>query len=228
MLKEATFRDKFALLLPWLPTVVEGVKKDLRGDHLKADIRFHKKYFAGKLAKKLTVPELVEAYAAEILEEGNEELAEFVCNRWLIKHAEIYECFEVHLEGLTEKFDELDELEAAVANKMLSEAEGQFGSIATYLFSVLNSVVFDEETYKALEERAQAEAQKNQEQAATADEERSLEKLQRDFERERVRLVNRYEKRLVGLERKYHNDVAALKKQVSMLQRKLDEQRAGA
>ena len=84
MIKEATYKEKFNLLKGVLPSIFEEVKKDLRQDHLKADMAFYKKHFNNKMPNKIEVSEFVAAYSQEITQEGNEQLGEFVASRWLM------------------------------------------------------------------------------------------------------------------------------------------------
>lgn len=224
MYKNASYKEKFADLQEWVPFLIESVKKDLRNEHLKKDVYFIKKFLSSKNIHKVTTEELAEAYQKAIREEEKgEELAEFITSRWLLKNSELYDFFEQQLSQMTSDFTTLDEIAPAQAQILIDTSIKQFGAPHTYLFSVLNSVVFPKESFQALKVKAQQHQAKEQEETQKAVEQRSIEQMQRHFECEIARLTDKYEKKLAGLQKKYVADVENLKKQVAQLQRKLQE-----
>jgi len=156
MVKDISNTEKLTILKKLLPAIVETVKKDLKNDHLCADKRFFKKYFSGKKRNKLTVDELVEAYVKEIINDDNEGLAEFVCYRWLIKNTAIYDYFAQHLKVINPQFDQIETIDDTQAQQWIEGAISEFGVVTTYVFSVLNSVVFSAEIFRQLAEQAEA------------------------------------------------------------------------
>ena len=106
---------------------------------------------------------------------------------------------------------------------MSNASEKQFGAAQTYLFSVLNSVVFPDAIFKEMETKARQEQHTVGEEKKRQDEQLSADAMKREHEREVARLTDKYEKKLIGLQKKYVTDVESLKKQVSLLQRKLQE-----
>lgn len=83
MYKNASYKEKFALLNDWFGLVIDSVKKDLKNEHLKKDLYFVKKFLGSKNLNKLTTEDLTEAYQRAIVEEEKgEELAEFITSRW--------------------------------------------------------------------------------------------------------------------------------------------------
>jgi hypothetical protein len=222
MLKNATYKEKFVLLKPWHAVIIDAVKKDLKNEHLKQDFQFCKKYLPGKSAQKLTTEELVDVYGVAVEDaESGEALAEFISNRWLLKNSDLYGFFEQKLSEINPNFTEIEELDADQSRKMLSHAVKEFGAARTYLFSVINSVVFPEQVYRELDKQAkdalaheEKEAQKQAELEAANDS-----KL--NYEQQIARLTDKYEKKLVGMQKKYIQDTDTLKKQVATLQRKL-------
>lgn len=223
MLKDATYKEKFARLNPWLPVIIEVIKKDLRNEHLKKDWMFVKYYFPGKNVNKLTSEELVQAYKHS-LESGEkiEELGEFLTNRWLLKNTDLYSFFEEELSRINPNFQELEILDSKTASSLMENAVKHFGALNTYIFSVLNSVVFPDETFNILEKRAEEESKKCAAEAKILQEKQSIDEMKRDYEQQIARLTDKYEKKLIGFQKKYHNDIDMLKKQVSGLQRKLN------
>lgn len=222
MLKETTYKAKFDMLASWMPLIVESVKKDLKNDHLKGDYAFFKHYFPGKNLNKLTTEELAQAYSNAIAtSEKAEELAEFITNRWLIKHSDLYHYFEQELTKINPNFNDLDVLDKQTSLKLMEGSIQQHGAPHTYLFCILNSVVFPPEVFAKLSQLAEQAAKQAAAETTVKQEHESVEAMQRNYEQQIARLTDKYEKKLIGLQKKYTTDVEALKKQVANLQRKL-------
>ncbi len=223
MLKDATYKDKFARLSQWLPVILEAIKKDLRTEHLMKDPVFVRQYFAGKNPSKLSIDELAKGYSQHLANgENAEDLGEFISNRWLLKHTELYQYFEQELSKINPNFHELDVLDHKTATPLMEGAVAQFGAPNTYMFCILNSVVFPDDIYKALKQRAEEVVHKAHTESQARQELQSLEAMQRNYEQQLARQADKYEKKLLGLQKKYVIDTESLKKQVSTLQRKLN------
>lgn len=220
MLKETGYQEKIVMLKPWLVEIIDVVKKDLRNEHLKMDKSFCRRHFLGKNPAQIHAIELAPAYEKEIAE-GNISLGEFISTRWLLKNTDVYGYFENKLKVVSEDFEKLDELPLDLSQTLVDESVKQFGAKRTYLFSVLNSVVFPKTIYEKLEKQAKDETKKQEEQKAQAEENYTLESLKKRYEREFANLKDRYEKKFNGLEKKYIHDTETLKKQIAALQRKL-------
>lgn len=224
MYKNATYKEKFAVLQEWIPVLVETVKKDLRNEHLKKDFYFVKKFFPSKNIHKLTTEELAEAYQKAIQEEEKgEELAEFITSRWLLKNSELYDFFEQQLSNIMPDFTNLEEIDSSQAQVLIETALYQFGAIQTYLFSVLNSVVFSKESFQYLQIQAQQNRDEQQKDTQKFSEKLTIDQMRNNFEREMTRLTDKYEKKLSGMQKKYVMDIESLKKQIAHLQRRLQE-----
>lgn len=222
MLKDSTYRDKMTLLQDWFPVIVEAIKKDLKNEHLKRDTSFLKTYFGNGNIPKLTVSELSEGYIKAIESSPDSEaIGEFIANRWLLKNTELYYFFENKLQQVADDFSEIDVLDAEFSRKMMHESISQFGPVKTYLFSVMNSVVFPKEIYTELREQAKNHHEQEKSWEDDLKEKQTIEAKERAFHQQLARLTDKYEKKLLGIEKKYENDVAALKKQISNLQKKL-------
>lgn len=222
MLKNITYKEKFALLKKWMPSIIDTVKKELKNEHLKKDWAFVKQYFPGKNINKLTVEEIAQAYM-QVIEnsEKAEDVAEFISNRWLLKHTDLYHFFESELSKISADFNELEVLEKNQSLEMIEKAVAEFGAPKTYLFSVINSVVFPKEVYDGLAARAESCVAELELEAKTIGEMKSLEDMKRSYEQQMARLADKYEKKLSGMQKKYSMDVESLKKQITALQRKL-------
>jgi hypothetical protein len=224
MYKEATYKQKFSDLRIWIPFIINAIKKDLRNEHLKKDLFFVKKFLGSKNIHKIEEPELAQAYEKAIIEEEKgEELGEFVSSRWMLKNTEIYDYFESHLSKVHSDFTELSEIDPVTAQKLISESTNQFGALRTYLFSVLNSVVFTKECFEDMQRKAKEEQQQLEKEQSESSSSLTLEQLQSRFERDTAKITDKYEKKLSGMQKKYQTDVDGLRKQISLLQRKLHE-----
>ncbi len=216
MLKESGYQEKFEMLQPWLVEIIDGVKRDLKNEHFRKDPGFCRRYFMGKNPNQVGSEEMAVAYAKEV-REGNVGLGEFIATRWLLRNTDLYGFFEERLSKIDEQFEHLDTLDEKMSLELMNEAVHSFGAKKSYLFSVLNSVVFPKSVYDrfrtlALEE-SQSAARKENEEA----ESRSLEALQKRHAREIAAITDRYEKKLSGLQRKYLNDMEKARKEISSL-----------
>lgn len=223
MLKDVTYKEKFQILDPWMLQIIGSVKKDLKNEHLKNDWQFAKKYFANKNIAKLTTEELTEGYRlAFASEDAGEALAEYISNRWLLKNTEMYHFFEEKLQQINPNFSDLVELEKEKAHTLMEESISHFGAPNTYMFSVINSVVFPKEIYDKLSKQAQHAAKENEIHAQAMEEKMSVDMIHQHYQQQIARLTDKYEKKLLGMQKKYTQDVETLKKQVCTLQRKLN------
>lgn len=225
MLKNATYKEKFVLLHDWIPSIVEEIKKDLKNEHLKKDWQFAKKYLPGKNIGKVTKEDLVDAYAKALKDsEDAEVLAEYMANRWLLKNTELYSYFEAKLSQINPNFSEIEEINHEQSQDIVNGAIIEYGPLRTYLFSVINSVVFPETVYQELGKKAKAHQEKEIEEHNAQEKNRSLESLKSHYELQIQRLTDKYEKKIIGLQKKYIQDTDSLKKQISNLQKKVNVQ----
>lgn len=218
MLKEATYKQKFAMLTPLMAAIIEEIKKEIKNDHLRNDHKFCGQYFPSKHVAKLTVPELQEGYLNALqADEHSEIVGDFLAQRWIVKKADVYNFFETMLMQISPEFSELTEIELPKAQEMVSKSVAQFGPVDVYLFSVLNAVVFPEVVFNDLKKQAIESWQKN---ASTKSGHNESQKATANSV-ELARLTEKYEKKLSDLQAKYHRDTQNLKKQIANLQRKL-------
>jgi hypothetical protein len=223
MSQDSTYQQKFAMLKLWMPVIAGAVKKDLKNEHLKQSGSFAKRYFPSKNIAKLTVEELGEGYGNAIQnDESGEAIGEWLAQRWLLKKSDLYLFFETKLSEINPKFDEIKEIEKAKADEIIKEAIQNFGAQDTYLFSVINAVVFPSQSMKNLAKEAEKNTEIKVSEKQTTDEDKSIAKLMANHEQQIARLTDKYEKKLQGFERKYLCDTEGLKKQISLLQRRLN------
>ena len=220
MLHNATYKEKFNMLQPWMPAIVESIKKDLKSEHLSTDHQFVKTYLAGKAINGLNTADLAKAYAAAIAD-GHEKVGEFIANRWLLKHGDVYAYFDKQLRTIAEDFSTLVEINQAQADPIMHGAVDEFGPLKTYLFSVMNSVVFPSKVFADLRHQAEKRASHDEVEAHKKETHQNLADAQKAHERDVARLTDKYEKKLVGMQKKYVQDTESLKKQIASMQRKL-------
>ncbi len=222
MLKESTYAQKMDLLNEWMESIFEEVKKDVKTHHLKEDHLFLKQNFPGKNLRDLTVAEMVPVYN-NVFQNGEigEKAAEFVSHRWIMKHTEIFDQFVQELTQINPDYSAIVEINPGKADEIIGRAVKSFGAPKTYIFAVMNSVVFPTEAYDKLKKLAHSQKKEFETANAAEEEKRGVEDLKKHYEIQIARLTDKYEKKLSGMQKKMEIDVAALKKQVSNLQRKL-------
>jgi|GEM_PF-719177 len=216
-----TLKEKFATLKSWMPAIIDSIKRDLKNEHLKTDFVFIKKYLNNKSPQKLGVEGLAHGYSQAIAEdEKGEQIAEFMVNRWLLKHADIYHLFEKELSAINPNFDSIESLKPEQARPLIEKSVEAYGARDTFLFAALNSVALQPAEYKFLKERAEKEVEQQVVTQIKQNEKKSMEDLEKRHALEMNRVIDRYEKKVAGLESKYNRDTEALKKQIAILQRK--------
>lgn len=222
MLKEATYKQKFSLIQNWIPQLIEMASKDLRNEHLKKDGNFLKKYFSNKPIPKITKEELVAGYTKALEnEENSEDIAEFISHCWILRNSEIYNHFETELTKRYEDFGKIEEIDAKNSKEIIDTAVKNFGADKTYLFTVLNSVVFAKPALDALHADAKATKQQNDTEEQQNLEKMAIDKVHTHYQQQIARLTDKYEKKLLGHQKKYFQDTENLKKQIANLQRKI-------
>lgn len=222
MKDEMSYKDRLMLLKEWMGEIIDGVKKDLRNEHLKKDYSFAKKYFPGKNINKVESQELASAYLKALQEEeAGEAIAEFIIQHWILRNSELYHFFEENLSKVNPDFTEIKELTPEQAKTIEQAAFHEFGARRTYIFSLLNGVAFSPEHMKKMAEAASKEKIESVKTMQEDNEKRSLEELKSQHALEVSRLTDKYEKKLIGFQKKYAQDTEMLKKQLANLQRKL-------
>lgn len=217
LLKDSTYQQKFATPLnPWMSLIVEATKRDLKQGPIA------RKYFS-KPSAKLTVEELKDAYLRAIAEdEQGEAIGEWVAQCWLLKKPDLYAYFKDKLTEINPEFDQIEEIEPSQASAIIEEGISQFGARDLYLFTIINAVVFPPKIVEELSAKAKAEIQNVQQEKQAAHEEKSTEKMIANYEQQIARLTDKFEKKLQSFERKYVDDTESLKKQISLLQKRLN------
>ncbi len=217
MKTNATYADKFSALAPWFDRIISSIRRECKQEHLKADPGYVRKFFNGKPLNQISVDEMKAVYADQIVK-GHEQLGEFVANRWIFKHLDLYRFFERKLNEINPNFDQISELSEEQAEKLINEASKEFGLQDVFIFVTLNSVALPE-TYwtkisdEALDRLAQEKLQeeKNQENQARESVQQAIQ-----------RISTRFEDKLDEQKRRYEHEIRKLQEEVSKLKKKLD------
>lgn len=209
--------NQFIALQGWTLEVFTAIKKDIKHDHLQSNPDFYHKYFGNRPKNRLTTEEIFNAYERELLA-GNEDLAEFIVNRWVFKNGDLYKHFEDRLSKINPDFNRIETLSTDESEQVLKGAVNMFGAIPTFLFSLLNGVVFPQSVIQDLEKQAEKEKRERESKKTENQEEENFQKLLASQKREIARL----EAKILGVQKKYTKDTEALKKQIKSLQKRLN------
>lgn len=211
--------NQFQILQPWMPQILNTIKREIKTEHLPADLTFYRTHFGNKPLSRLTAEEIFKAYEKELIA-GNQELSEWVVNRWVFKHGDMYNHFAKRLAEINPNFEEIKTITESQAEYILDGAADLFGPIDLFLFSVLNGVVFPEvimNRLKADADRALAASQQSGQQKVETPEETIAR-----YQREMAKIEEKCESKIAGVMKKYSTDVEALKKQIRSLQQRLN------
>ena len=217
--------NPFSTLQPWLIQILHTIKREIKSEHLSKDPSFYRAHFGNRPQNRLTTEEIIAAYSKELLG-GNEPLSEWVINRWVFQHGEIYRHFAEKLTQIRSDFSEIQSLTEEESAGVLSGSIPSFGALPTYIFSVLNGVVFPENVLQSLRVQAEQEGKDKAEELFVAAEKETLEQIQTRHAREMARLQEKYEDKIAGVMKKYTIDVEALKKQIRALQQRMHDRAA--
>jgi len=212
--------NPFLILKPWISSVLGAIKKELRTDHLVNSPSFARAHFGNRPLNRVSAEEIYAAYEKDLVA-GNEELTEWVINRWVFRHPEIYTHFADRLEKIDPNYGEMEKLTLDESEMVLAGAEEKFGALMVYLFSVLNQVVFPEGIVEKLRIAAEKEKAESVDEAKRVEEKESFERLKERLENENKKLEEKYEKKIEGVMKKYQTDIEGFKKQIRALQRQL-------
>jgi|GEM_PF-891652 len=228
MMTESAYRGKFSLLQPFAEEIFRAIKKEIKSEMAGKNSMLRKK--VGVLPNGVETKELSSLFLKNIIteetEEG-EELGEWVASVWINKRGEIFKSFHNALSKISDRYDTLTSLPEEVEKQIFEKAVSDFGALDTYIFAVLNSVVFSEKTFEKLAKFAQTEAE-GKKTGKEGDLAFSVEKAQKNFERQIEKIIEKYENRLLGVTKRHQMEVAGYRKQISGLQKKLDEVHAGS
>lgn len=209
---------KFNALRPWLDEILTVIKKDIKTDYLPAMPTLYRTYFGNRPLNRLQNEEIHSALIQE-LENGNKDLAEWVVNRWVFKHGELYQYFAIALEKIDPDFSSIQQLTLEQSRSILEGAKALFPIKEIYFFTLLNGVVFSQEIIDQMKNEVEAESNQTKSSAEVEFKEKEINKMLEQHSREIEKIMNKYEKKLEGVLKKYMQDTNALKAQIRALQK---------
>ncbi len=222
LLMKRSMTTKFHALQPWMDEILLEIKKEIKTDYLPKDGPFYKTHFGSRPINRLTTEEINAAFVKELLQ-GNEEMSEWVVNRWVFRHGDLYRHFAERLSKINDDFDAIQSLTIEQSESILAGGSETFDPKKIYFFSMLNSVVFPPAILERLRKQAEESQVRQEQEAIASQKEYDLAKAIERHEREMARVTEKYEQKLAGVLKKYTTDVEGLKKQVRSLQQKLNE-----
>lgn len=213
-------KNQFESIQPWIPVVLAAIKKDIKTDHLPGSPQFVRTHFGNRPINRLNMEEIFSAYEKDLLA-GDADLAEWVVNHWVFQHGDIYNHFAEKLSEVSDDYGSIESLTDVQSDEILKGAPEKFGALSTYLFSVLNAVVFPAKYIHRLRSMAEKEEAAQKVEEKETEERQTLEQLTQRYTRDIARLNDKYESKVAGVLKKYTTEVEALKKQIRSLQKQL-------
>jgi hypothetical protein len=215
-----TWADRFSILSPWFADILNVVKRDCKSEHLRLDPIFVRQHFGGMPVQRITLEDMRAVYLQQILS-GHEKLAEFVANRWLFKHMDLYRFFEESLQKISPDFDKIQELSSEQADELIHQACEKFGTEKVFCFVAINDVVVPKPSFDRLQRQAlDCLAQR---QSEVVPEEEGIELRWR---KEMNLLKERHEKKIAELTKKHQQEIQRLQKELAQLTSELNAARA--
>ena len=213
--------NQFIILQPWLGQILNSIKKEIKSEHLAKSPGFQRAHFGNRPLNRLTSEEILQVYA-KVLFEGNEELSEWVVNRWVFQNGEIYRHFADRLAQINPDFDAIVSLDEKQSDFVLKGAVEAFGALTVYVFSILNRVVLPQSVFSALRKAVESEeAEKGAQEEARVEQE-SIEQMRKRHEKELARCREKCDDKIAGVVKKYALETESYKKQIRALQHQIN------
>lgn len=210
---------KYQTLQPFLGEILDLIRKDIKTDYLPGSASFCRTHFGSRPVNRLTNEEINAVFMKELIA-GNEDMAEWVVNRWVFKNGDVYNHFAQRLSDVNPDFDAIKALTVEESRKILAGAKEAFGAKPVYFFAMLNGVVFPESIFAELKKDAEAENVQQKVEEKKESEQLELAKTIERHEREMARTIDKYEQKIAGVLKKYTSEVEALKAQIRALQKR--------
>ena len=201
--------DRFSLIAPWFADIIQVIKRDCKSEHLRLDPYFVRKHFGGKPVQYINLEDMRDVYLQQILA-GNDTLAEFVSNRWVFRHMDVYRFFEKELTKICPKFEQLHNMSEEQAATLINEASQEFGVEKVFCFVVLNEVTLPDQIFERLQQEALDKLAVRQKDEETKAEMGALQKLQQELDRTK----ERYEKKIQEMTKRHQKEIELLRKQL--------------
>ncbi len=219
MIVESVYSSKFILLEPFFEEIFTCIKKEI-----KREITIKGSVLQRKLGVQSVreTKEMIELFSKSIITLKEEEVAEWAACAWINKHGDIFHLFHEFLVKVSSNYDELTEIPSDTEEEMIKKSSLEFGFFETYVFSILNSVVFSEKALSALRSAALAWMENKRKQQVKPLEISSEQRI-KDLEERLEKMVEKHEKKVLGITEKYRIEIEGYRKQIGKLQKKLEE-----
>lgn len=216
-----SWKGKFSLVSPWFADIVSTIKQQLKSEHLSLDPTFVKAHFHGMPLHRISQEDMRAVYLREILS-GQNQLAEFVANRWLFKNLPLYKFFENMLEKAGGNIETIEEIADDKAHDMVQLAVELFPIDDIFCFVALNEVRFSDELFTGLHKRALeslAKRSKKDEKVESSE----IERLEIELKKSKEKC----EKKVEELNRRHELELTKLHKEIKELKQKLKDTKCG-
>ena len=216
-IERKTWKDKFSLISPWFSDVISEIKQQLKSEHLSLDPSFVRKHFHGLPLHRISQEEMRAVYLREIFS-GNDQISEFVMNRWLFKNLPLYKFFESRLEQLFTSIESIRTIEDEQARAIIQEARKDFPLGKIFCFVTLNEVLFSEVLYREMQKEALEELSQ-----VMAEQEKREVSEKKTFDDELKKMKEKYESKIEELKKKHAQEVKSLHKDLLEAKRLLKD-----
>jgi hypothetical protein len=213
-------KNKFQTIQIWIPAILSEIKKEIRTEHLASSPTFMRTHFGHRPLNRITNEEIFTIYEKELLT-GSPDLEDWVINRWVFKHGDVYQHFAERLSQIHPDFGSITSLDLSQSEKILEGASQAFGALPVYLFAYLNGVVFPEAVFEKLKIAAEKEETSKKLENQQREEQKNLLEAVEQAKKDIFTLHQKYENKMAGLLKKYATDTEGLKKQIRSLQQQL-------
>ena len=215
--KEMTWAQKYSLISPWFPKILNQIKRDCKSEHLSIDPHFVRTHFAGKPIVRISLYEMRAVYLQQIFA-GYDRLAEFIANRWLFRNMDLYRFFETELEKKIPSFEKIGEIPFEIAEPLIHEGINRFGVEDIFCFAVLNDLALPQSIFEKLQKEAlQLVADSESQNMSLDPEKKQLEQLKSEMEK----IKERHEKKVEELLKRHKQEVERLTKELIQAKKEL-------
>lgn len=209
---QKTWAGRFSILSPWFSDILGAVKRDCKSEHLRLDPIFVRQHFGGVPLHRITFEEMRAVYLQQILA-GHDQLAEFITNRWLFRHMELYRFFEESLQKIAVDFEKITELSPEQSEALLSDGCEKFGAEKVFCFAVLNDVALANDSFERLQRQSLEKLALRQEENGELTEQGTAEMLRQEM----GRLKERQERKIQELTKKHQQEIKRLQAEILAL-----------
>lgn len=222
MIIESTFKNKFISLGLFSKEVIRDLKKEITKELSKKNSIVQKKLSGVSIGDGKD--EVVDLFFNLVVEKGDEELGEWLASSWVLKNSPIFKSFHKKISLISADYEKLTGFPTEKEEDLRESSIEEFGAIKTFIFSVLNSVVFSKKSMEDIRIRAEEEASDRKEISLSSN--CSVEEAREIFEKEKKKILEKQEHKLLAVIKRHQVEVEGYRKQIGQLQKKLEEVRA--